>query len=73
MNIRLFPDRFLKEDACFNLFRAGTDGALELPISIEAKSGIPLHVVHSDPGHLACLSALLVLQSWLYAFTGWGG
>lgn len=65
-NIRLFPDRFLKEDACFNLFKAGTDCALELPVTIEAKSGIPLHVVHSDPDHLACLSALLVLQSWLY-------
>lgn len=66
MNIRLFPDRFLKEDACFQLFRPGTDGALELPAAIEGKSGIPLHIVHSDPDHLACLSALLVLQSWLY-------
>ena len=66
MNIRLFPDRFLKEDACFNLFRPGTDGALELPVTIEGKSGVPVHIVHSDPDNLACLAALLVLQSWLY-------
>lgn len=66
MNIRLFPDRFLKEDTCFQLFRPGTDGALELPVTIEAKSGVPVHVVHSDPDNLACLAALLVLQSWLY-------
>jgi hypothetical protein len=66
MNIRLFPDRFLKEDACFHLFRPGTDGALELPVTIEGKSGVPVHIVHSDPDNLACLAALLVLQSWLY-------
>jgi len=66
MNIRLFPDRFLKEDACFHLFRPGADGALELPVTIEGKSGVPLHIVHSDPDNLACLAALLVLQSWLY-------
>lgn len=66
MNIRLFPDRFLKEDACFQLFRPRPDGALELPVTIEAKSGIPVHIVHSDPDNLACLAALLVLQSWLY-------
>jgi hypothetical protein len=66
MNIRLFPDRFLKEDACFHLFRPGTQGVLELPVTIEAKSGVPLHIVHSDPDNLACLGALLVLQSWLY-------
>ncbi len=66
MNIRLFPDRFLKEDACFQLFRPGTDGALELPVTIEGKSGVPVHIVHSDPDNLACLAALLVLQSWLY-------
>ena len=66
MNIRLFPDRFLKEDACFHLFRPGADGALELPVTIEGTSGIPLHIVHSDPDNLACLAALLVLQSWLY-------
>jgi hypothetical protein len=66
MNIRLFPDRFLKEDACFHLFRPGTDGALELPVTIEGKSGVPVHIVHSDPDNLAYLAALLVLQSWLY-------
>jgi hypothetical protein len=66
MNIRLFPDRFLKQDACFQLFRPGTDGALELPVTIEGKSGVPVHIVHSDPDNLACLAALLVLQSWLY-------
>lgn len=66
MNIRLFPDRFLKEDSCFNLFRAGTDGSVELPVTIEGTSGIPLHIVHSDPDNLAWLASLLVLQSWLY-------
>jgi hypothetical protein len=65
-NIRLFPERFLKEDACFHLFRPGADGALELPVTIEGKSGVPVHIVHSDPDNLACLAALLVLQSWLY-------
>ncbi len=66
MNIRLFPDRFLKEGSCFNLFRAGTDRSIELPVTIEGTSGIALHIVHSDPDNLACLAALLVLQSWLY-------
>ena len=40
--------------------------SLELPVTIEGKSGVPLHIVHSDPDNLACLAALLVLQSWLY-------
>lgn len=66
MNIRLFPDRFLKDDACFQLFREGTGGPLELPVTIEGNSGVPLHIVHSDPDNLACLTALLILQSWLY-------
>src|SRR5262249_3119105 len=66
MNIRLFPERFLKDDACFELFRPGTDGAIELPVTIEGKSGVPLHIVHSDPDQLASLCALIVLQSWLY-------
>jgi len=66
MNIRLFPDRFLKEDACFHLFKQGEDGALEMPVTIEGSSGIPIHVVHSDPENLAFLTALIVLQSWVY-------
>jgi hypothetical protein len=66
MDIRLFPDRFLKEDAYFQLFRTGTDGTIELPVTIEGNSGVPLHIVHSDPDNLACLAALLVLQCWLY-------
>lgn len=66
MNIRLFPDRFLQQDACFQLYKQERDGALELPVAIEGKSGIPIHIVHSDPDHLACLAALIVLQSWLY-------
>jgi len=66
MKIRLFPQQFLQQDACFQLFRPGTDGALELPVTIEGTSGIPIHAVHSDPDHLACLAAMIVLQSWLY-------
>ncbi len=66
MDIRLFPDRFLSQDRCFGLFKMAEDGALDLPITIQSDGGIPLHIVHSDPNHLAYLAGLLVLQAWLY-------
>src|SRR5438876_369491 len=64
--IRLFPGRFLQDDACFQLFRPDAAGNLDLPVSIEVDSGIPLHVVHSDPDQLAFLAGLLLVQSWVY-------
>ena len=66
MNIRLFPSQFLEKDACFRLFRPGDETALDLPITIEGNSGVPFHIVHSDPDHLAFLAGLLVLQAWVY-------
>lgn len=64
MNIRLFPDKFLQHDECFGLFKLGDDGELDLPITVEGDAGIPFHIVHSDPDHLAYLTGLIVLQAW---------
>lgn len=66
MGIRLFPEHFLGQDRCFGLFKMAEDGALDLPITIPSDGRIPLHIVHSDPDHLAYLAGLLVLQAWLY-------
>lgn len=35
-----------------------------MPVTIEGDAGIPFHIVHSDPAHLAYLTGLLVLQAW---------
>jgi hypothetical protein len=64
VNIRLFPDQFLQRDECFGLFKLGDDGELDLPVTIEGDAGIPFHIVHSDPDHLAYLTGLIVLQAW---------
>src|SRR5215469_16299688 len=66
MRVRLFPGRFLNEDSCFHLFRQGENGVLDLPVTIEAESGLPLHIVHSDPDQLSFLVGLLLVQSWVY-------
>ena len=66
MGIRLFPEHFLAQDECFGLFKMAEDGVLDLPITIQSDGRIPLHIVHSDPDHLAYLAGLLVLQAWLY-------
>jgi hypothetical protein len=62
--IRLFPEHFIYRDKCFGLFKLGEDGPLDLPITIEGDAGIPFHIVHSDPDHLAYLVGLIVLQAW---------
>ncbi len=64
MKLQLFPEQFLQRDACFGLFELGANGELDLPITIETEVGIPLHIVHSDPDHLAFLVGLIVLQAW---------
>ena len=64
MNIRLFPDQFLQRDECFGLFKLGDGGELDLPVTVEGDAGIPFHIVHSDPDHLAYLTGLIVLQAW---------
>ncbi|MDI3461492.1 MAG: hypothetical protein OJF50_000313 [Nitrospira sp.] len=63
--ISLFPRQFLTEDACFGLFSVGSGGQIDLPITIEADAGLPIHIVHSDPDHLAYLVGLVVLQAWV--------
>lgn len=64
MNVRLFPKQFIQRDKCFGLFNPGEDGQVDLPITIEGEAGIPFHIVHSDPDHLAYLVGLIVLQAW---------
>ena len=64
MNIRLFPNQFLQRDECFGLFKPGEESAFDLPVTIEGDVGIPFHIVHSDPDHLAYLTGLIVLQAW---------
>ncbi len=64
MSIRLFPEQFLERDHCFGLFKMGEDGELDLPVTVEGDAGIPFHIVHSDPDHLAYLAGLIVLQAW---------
>lgn len=64
-NIRLFPQQFLDGDACFGLFSLGKNGQMDLPVTIEANAGLPIHIIHSDPEHLAYLTGLLVLQAWI--------
>lgn len=49
VNLRLFPDQFLRSDKCFGLFKLGDHGELDLPVTIEGDAGIPFHIVHSDP------------------------
>lgn len=66
MGIRLFPERFLDQDDCFGLFRLAADGSVELPVTIEGDGQTPIHIVHSDPEHLAYLAGLLALQAWVY-------
>ena len=63
-NIRLFPEQFLQHDKCFGLFKLGEHGQLDLPVTVEGDAGIPFHIVHSDPDHLAYLVGLIVLQAW---------
>ncbi len=64
MKIRLFPQHFLQTDRCFGLLRAEHDGELDPPVTIEGDTGIPIHIIHSDPEHLAYLVGLIVLQAW---------
>ena len=64
MRIRLFPDQFIHGDKCFGLFVQGEDDKLDSPVTIEGDAGIPFHIIHSDPDHLAYLVGLIVLQSW---------
>lgn len=66
MKIRLFPREFLRDHGCFGLFKADAGGESELPVPIEGDSGIPFHIVHSDPDHLAYLAGLIILQAWTY-------
>ena len=40
------------------------NGVLDMPVTIEGDAGIPFHIVHSDPDHLAYLAGLIVLQAW---------
>jgi len=39
------------------LFKVGDEGELDLPVTVEGDAGIPFHIVHSDPDHLAYLAA----------------
>lgn len=64
MIIRLFPEEFIHRDKCFGLFKLAVDGQLDLPLTVEGDAGIPFHIVHSDPDHLAYLVGLIVLQAW---------
>jgi hypothetical protein len=66
LKIRLFPREFLLDDGCFGLFKLDARGESDLPVSIEGDCGIPFHIVHSDPDHLAYLAGLIVLQAWTY-------
>jgi hypothetical protein len=66
MGIRLFPNRFLSDEACFGIFRTADAEAIELPITILGEGTTPLHVVHSDPDHLAALAGMLVMQAWVF-------
>jgi len=72
MNIRLFPEQFLRRDACFGLFKLDDAGELDLPITIEGDIGIPFHIVHSEPDHLAYLTGLILLQAWTTGITEFG-
>lgn len=66
MGIRLFPQRFLSDEACFGIFRTADGEAIELPVTILGEGTAPLHVVHSDPDHLAALAGMLVMQAWVF-------
>jgi hypothetical protein len=69
---RLFPPDFLAHDACFGLFRLGTLVPPDLPISIDAAIGQPVHIVHSDPCQLAYLVGLIALQTWTHGINELG-
>lgn len=65
MKIRLFPKQFLEKDSCFGLYRSGPESLQrELPLTIEAESHAPIHIVHSDPRYIAYFAGLIVLQAW---------
>ena len=64
MKILLFPDEFLQRERCFGLFKSDTRDPLDTPVTIAGDAGVPIHVVHSDPDHVAYLVGLIVLQAW---------
>jgi hypothetical protein len=66
MKIRLFSDRLIKEESCFQLHRAGVADGVDLPVPIGREPDAPFHIVHSDPDHLAYLVGLIVLQAWAF-------
>lgn len=66
MKHRLFPPEFLAADGCFGLFRLGPEAHPDPPVSIETGTGDPIHLVHSDPRHLAYLVGLIALQTWTH-------
>jgi hypothetical protein len=71
MGIRLFPDSLGPDEPFFGLFRQ--DGRVDMPRPIDWDTGHPIHLVHSDPDHLAYLVAVLVLQAWTTGLDERGG
>lgn len=66
MKIHLFPDQLITQDACFGLFRGDPEDKIDPLIAVESDIDVPLHIVHSDPAHLAYLAGLIALQDWTY-------